>query len=68
MVTSAEEKVLKSLWHMLIAGVGCFELYTSRTKASKVLSVGLIAFHIDAGVCDALDVPTTLQRLLGRLR
>ena len=67
-ITSAEEKVLKSLWHFMIAGVGCFELRSGRSKLSKVLSVGLIAFHVDAGVCDALDVPTTLQRLLRRLR
>jgi hypothetical protein len=68
MVTSNEEKVLKSLWHLMIAGVGCYELHANRTKLSKVLSIGLIAFHADAGICDALDQPTTLQRLLGRLR
>jgi hypothetical protein len=68
MPTSAEEKVLKSLWHMLIASVGVYELFTNHTKASKVLSVGLIAFHIEAAICDALDRPTTLQRMLRRLR
>jgi hypothetical protein len=68
MKTSNEERVLKSLWHLMIAGVGLHELRANKTRLSKFLSVGLVAFHIDAGLCDALDVPTTLQRLLRRLR
>ncbi len=63
-----EERVYKSLWHLLIAGVGLYELRNHRTRLSKVLAVGLIAFHADAAVCDLLGQPTTPQKLLRRLR
>ena len=39
-----EERIYKSLWHLLIAGVGVYELRNHRTKLSKVLACGLIAF------------------------
>ena len=68
MKTRTEEKILKSLWHLGIALVGVYELRNHRTKVSKVLACGLIAFHTDAAICDSLDRPTTLQRLLRRLR
>jgi hypothetical protein len=68
MKTRNEERVYKALWHLLIAGVGVYELRNHRTKLSKVLAVGLIAFHVDAGLCDALDIPTSPQRWLRRLR
>jgi hypothetical protein len=61
------ERTYKSLWHLLIAGVGVYELHNHRTKLSKVLAVGLIAFHADAAVCDAMDVPTTPQRFVKRM-
>jgi hypothetical protein len=32
-----------------------------------VLACGLIAFHADAAIFDALDKPTTPQRLLQKL-
>src|ERR1035437_6999249 len=66
--TRTEEKILKSAWHALIALVGLYELRNQKSKASKVLACGLIAFHADAAVCDALDKPTTLQRWVRRLR
>ena len=65
---STEEKVLKSAWHAMIALVGVYELHNHRTKASKILACGLIAFHVDAAISDAMDKPTTLQRLLRRLK
>jgi hypothetical protein len=65
--TRQKEKVLKASWHAAIAAVGIFELERSQSWLSKALSAGLIAFHIDACVCDALDKPTTLQRILRRL-
>jgi hypothetical protein len=61
------ERIYKSTWHALIAAVGIFELRNHRTKFSKVLACGLIAFHVDAALADALDVPTTAQRLLHSL-
>lgn len=62
-----EERVYKSLWHLLIAGVGVYELRNHKTKLSKVLACGLIAFHVDACISDALGKPTTAQRLLRRV-
>jgi hypothetical protein len=68
MKTRNEERVYKSLWHLLIAGMGVYELRNHKTKLSKVLAVGLIAFHVDAALCDAMDIPTTMQRWLRKLR
>ena len=68
MKDAIEERALKSAWHLLIALVGVYELRNHKTRTSKVLACGLIAFHADAAICDALDRPTTLQRLLGKLR
>ena len=58
------ERAYKSIWHALIAAMGFYELRNHKTKLSKVLAVGLIAFHMDACIADAMDVPTTAQRLL----
>ena len=58
------ERVYKSAWHLLIAAVGVYELRNHKTKLSKVLACGLIAFHADAAICDALNIPTTPQRIL----
>ena len=60
------ERVYKSAWHLLIAAVGVYELRNHKTKLSKVLACGLIAFHADAAICDALNIPTTPQRLIAR--
>lgn len=63
-----EERTLKSAWHLLIAATGCFEFKVHKSVVSKVLAVGLVAFHLDAAVFDWLDKPTTLQRILRKLR
>ena len=63
-----EERVYKSLWHVLIAAVGVYELRNHKTKTSKVLACGLIAFHADAAVADALDVPPLSRRILNWIR
>jgi len=68
MKLSIEEKILKAAWHAMIALVGIYELRNHRTKVSKVLACGLIAFHMDAAISDIQDKPTELQRLLRRLR
>ena len=62
------ERTYKSLWHLLIAAVGVYELRNHKTRLSKILACGLIAFHADAAVCDARGIPTTPQKLLRRLR
>ena len=63
-----EERFYKSLWHAAIALVGVYELRNHKTTASKILACGLIAFHVDAAIADAYDVPTTPQKLLMGLR
>lgn len=63
-----EERVYKSLWHVLIAGVGVYEIRNHKTKLSKVLACGLIAFHVDAAIADALDVPPLSRRILDYIR
>lgn len=60
----SDERAIKSLWHVMIATVGVYELRNHKTKISRVLACGLIAFHTDAAVCDALDIPTLFQRIL----
>jgi hypothetical protein len=68
MKTFPEERFYKSLWHVAIAIVGVYEYRAHRTRLSKTLSVGLILFHIDAAICDAIDMPTTPQRILEKLK
>jgi hypothetical protein len=63
-----EERAYKSAWHLMIAGVGMYELHNHKTRMSKILACGLIAFHADAALCDALGIPTIFQRMLRRLR
>jgi len=63
-----EERFYKSLWHLFIAGVGVYELRIHKTKAAKVLAYGLIAFHIDAAIADALDTPPMSRRILDLVR
>lgn len=63
-----EERVYKSLWHVLIAGVGIYEWRHNKSKVSKALSAGLIAFHVDAAIADALDVPPLARRILDSVR
>lgn len=59
-----EERVYQSLWHLLIAGVGIYELRTHKTTLAKVLATGLIAFHLDGAIADMLDVPPLSKRIL----
>ena len=63
-----EERVYKSLWHVLIAAVGVYELRNHKTKLSKVLATGLIAFHVDAAIADILDEPPLSRRILNYVR
>ena len=46
MTENIAERVYKSIWHALIAAMGFYELRNHKTKLSKVLAVGLIAFHV----------------------
>lgn len=62
-----EERIYKSIWHLLIAGVGVFEYKSHKSRLSKFLSAGLIAFHVDAAIADALDTPSLSRRILDRV-
>ena len=64
----SRERGLKSAWHAMIATVGMYEYRKAHSLLSKVLSIGLILFHVDAAFCDAVGKPTTLQRLLEKLK
>ena len=59
-----EERVYKSLWHILIAGIGLYELRNHKTTVSKVLACGLIAFHVDGAISDLTDSKPFSRRLL----
>jgi hypothetical protein len=61
------EKLYKSGWHAMIAMVGLYEYKTHKSLLSKILAIGLIAFHTDAAVCDYLGIPTTPQRSIKRM-
>jgi len=64
MADRIEERIYKSLWHVLIAGVGVYELRNHKTKLSKVLAVGLIAFHVDGAIADITDTKPLSRRVL----
>ena len=68
MSPESRERGLKSAWHAAIATVGVYEYRIGRSLLSKTLSIGLILFHLDAAYWDAVGKPTTLQRLLAKLR
>lgn len=65
--SKSAEIVLKAGWHVMIAGVGLYEYRHNKTRFSKFLSVCLMAFHVDASICDWLDVPTTPQRFFKKV-
>ena len=68
MTPENRERGLKSAWHAMIAAVGAYEYRHNKSTLAKVLSIGLIAFHLDAAYFDAVGKPTTLQRLLAKLK
>jgi len=45
-----------------------YSVRNHKTKVSKVLACGLIAFHVDAAVSDALDKAPLSRRILDWLR
>jgi len=59
-----QERIYKSLCHILIAGVGVYEIRNHKTRLSKILACGLIAFHIDGAISDILDCKPISRKLL----
>ena len=63
------ERMYCSAWHLLIVGVGLYEFKNHKSWLSKVLSVGLIAFHTDGAIADLLDrKPVSRQVLDGMVK
>ena len=63
-----EERIYQAGWHLLIGLVGIYELKHHRTTLSKILSCGLIAFHVDGAIADIIDAPPLSRRLLDVMR
>jgi hypothetical protein len=61
------ERVYKSGWHAMIAGVGVYEYRVHKTWLSKILSVCLIAFHVDAAIADWQGTNTMPQRFIKKV-
>ena len=58
------ERTYMSLWHLGLLGIGIYEYKTHKSWLGKVLAGGMILFHADAAIGDALDTPKCLSRYL----
>lgn len=58
------ERTYMSLWHLALMGIGIYEYKVHKSRLSKVLAVGMILFHADAAISDAIDAPMCLSRYL----
>jgi len=63
-----EERAYKSLWHLIGVAIGIYEFRNHKSTMAKVIAVGLIAFHADAAISDALDTPPLSRRILEYVR
>lgn len=59
-----EERIYKSGWHFLIALLAIAELKHHKSKVAKVLSLGVIAFHLDGAVADIRDSKPLARKIL----
>jgi hypothetical protein len=58
------ERTYMSLWHLALMGIGIYEFKVHKSRLAKILAVGMIAFHADAAISDAIDSPMCLSRWL----
>jgi len=58
------ERTYMSLWHLGLLGIGIFEYKTHKSRLAKILAGGMILFHADAAISDALDTDKCLSRFL----
>ena len=58
------ERIYKSLWHVALFCIGLYEYRSHKTKLAKGLAVGMMAFHADAAISDALDTKCLSRRIL----
>jgi len=63
-----EERAYKSLWHLIGVAIGIYEFRNHKSTMAKVIAAGLIAFHADAAISDALDSPPLSRRILEYVR
>ena len=63
-----EERLYKSLWHLFAVAAGVYELRHHKSRLSKLLACGMIAFHVDAAISDALDTPPLSRVILDLVR
>lgn len=58
------ERAYMSIWHLALLAVGVYEYKAHKSKLAKVLATGMILFHADAAISDALDTDKCLSRYL----
>jgi hypothetical protein len=63
-----EERAYKSLWHLIGFAIGIYEFRNHKSTTAKVIAAGLIAFHADAAISDALDTQPLSRRILEYIR
>jgi hypothetical protein len=64
MARPVHERTYMSLWHVGLMGIGIFEYKTHKSFLAKILAGGMILFHADAAISDALDTDKCLSRFL----
>jgi hypothetical protein len=57
----------KAGWHLMLCVIGIYEFRTHRTRLAKVLAAGMILFHIDAFVTDALNTKPISRQILEKI-
>jgi hypothetical protein len=67
MTDRTEERVYKSLWHGALFVIGIYEFRTHRTRLAKLLAAGMILFHLDAMVTDALNCKPVSRQILEKI-
>lgn len=58
-----EERLTCSSWHLFIAAIGITEFKNNKTRLSKLLSAGLILFHLDGAIADIIDEKSLFKRV-----
>lgn len=63
MASHPAERTYMSLWHLALMTIGVYEFSTHKNRVAKFLACGMILFHADATIADALD-RKSLSRIL----
>ena len=63
------ERVYMCAWHIGLAALGLYEYRrTHRTVLGKAMALGMVLFHCDAAIADAMDTPCLTRRVLEKLK